>query len=113
MSNITENASTNAKLMSLLADNGTSFRPGQKIIFNLDPSIAYMKPEESYLVFDLLNNSSSKPFKIITNGLRLRFSTPKMIKQMLSIWRVFVLHRISQNLPMLLPQRTTDKIPAF
>tara|TARA_R110001592_G_scaffold43016_2_gene139723 strand:- start:319 stop:2019 length:1701 start_codon:yes stop_codon:yes gene_type:complete len=59
MSNITENASTNAKLMSLLADNGTSFRPGQKIIFNLDPSIAYMKPEESYLVFDLLNNSSS------------------------------------------------------
>ena len=43
----------------MIAENGTEFRPNQKIIFNLDASIGWIKTKESYLVFDILNYSTS------------------------------------------------------
>ncbi len=52
-------SSTNAKLLSIIAENGTTFSPEQKIVFNLDPSIGWLKSKESYLVFDILNNSAT------------------------------------------------------
>ncbi len=59
MSKSNAQSSTNAKLLSVLAENGTEFRPNQKIIFNLDPSIGWLKSKESYLVFDILNYSAT------------------------------------------------------
>lgn len=59
MSKSDAQSSTNAKLLSIIAENGTQFRPNQKIIFNLDPSIGWIKTKESYLVFDILNYSTS------------------------------------------------------
>ena len=59
MSKSNAQSSTNAKLLSVLAENGTEFRPEQKIIFNLDPSIGWLKSKESYLVFDILNYSAT------------------------------------------------------
>ena len=59
MSKSNTQSSTNAKLLSIIAENGTSFRPNQKIIFNIDPSVGWVKTKESYLVFDILNNSAS------------------------------------------------------
>lgn len=59
MSKTDAQSSTNAKLLSVIAENGTEFRPNQKIIFNLDASIGWIKTKESYLVFDILNYSSS------------------------------------------------------
>ena len=58
MSKSNNQSSTNAKLLSIIAENGTSFRPNQKIIFNIDPSVGWVKTKESYLVFDILNNSA-------------------------------------------------------
>tara|TARA_R110000765_G_scaffold281688_2_gene378970 strand:+ start:1339 stop:3045 length:1707 start_codon:yes stop_codon:yes gene_type:complete len=59
MSKSDAQSSTNAKLLSVIAENGTEFRPNQKIIYNLDPSIGWIKTKESYLVFDILNYSTS------------------------------------------------------
>tara|TARA_R110000744_G_scaffold361588_1_gene469376 strand:+ start:2880 stop:4541 length:1662 start_codon:yes stop_codon:yes gene_type:complete len=57
---IVSNAQTNnAKYVSLIPENGTQFNPNQKIVFNLDPSLGWIKGRDSYLVFDVLNNSTT------------------------------------------------------
>tara|TARA_R110002012_G_scaffold11698_4_gene52416 strand:- start:2743 stop:4407 length:1665 start_codon:yes stop_codon:yes gene_type:complete len=56
---IVSNAQTNnAKYVSLIPENGTQFNPNQKVVFNLDPSLGWIKGRDSYLVFDVLNTSS-------------------------------------------------------
>lgn len=47
----------NSKYISIKAENGESFNPGQKIIYNIEPSIGFIK-KDSYLVFDVVNNTS-------------------------------------------------------
>lgn len=50
-------ASANAKYMSIIPENGQEFVAGQKIVFNIDPSLGFIKSKDSYLVFDVLNNT--------------------------------------------------------
>lgn len=50
----------NAKYVSLIAENGTEFNPRQKIVFNLDPSLGWIKARDSYFVIDILNTSSTQ-----------------------------------------------------
>lgn len=53
---IQQNSSTNnAKYISIIPENGTEFKSGQKIVFNLDPSLGWIKGRDSYLVFDIEN----------------------------------------------------------
>ena len=47
----------NSKYLSIVAENGEQFNPGQKIIFNLEENLGFIK-KDSYLVFDVLNNSA-------------------------------------------------------
>ena len=49
-----------SKMISLVPTNGTEFdvNSGQKIIFELQPSLGLVKGRDSYLTFDVLNNSS-------------------------------------------------------
>ena len=50
----------NSKIFSLVPTNGTEFvgKLGQKIIFEVEPSIGLLKARESYLVLNVLNSSS-------------------------------------------------------
>jgi len=50
----------NSKIFSLVPTNGTEFtgRLGQKIIFEVEPSVGLLKARESYLVLNVLNSSS-------------------------------------------------------
>ena len=48
--------SVNTKYISLVPENGEQFNPGQKIIFNIEPNIGFMK-RDSYMIFDLLNTT--------------------------------------------------------
>ena len=50
----------NAKYVSLIAENGTEFNPRQKIVFNLDPSLGWIKARDSYFVIDILNTSTTQ-----------------------------------------------------
>ena len=52
-------ASSNSQYISIVAENGEQFNPRQKIVFNIEPEIGFIK-KDSYLVFDLLNNSADK-----------------------------------------------------
>lgn len=47
----------NSKYISIKPENGETFNAGQKIIYNIEPSIGYIK-RDSYLVFDIANNTS-------------------------------------------------------
>tara|TARA_R100001230_G_C5686768_1_gene196560 strand:- start:1867 stop:3393 length:1527 start_codon:yes stop_codon:yes gene_type:complete len=49
-----------SKFVSLVPTNGTEFtcNLGQKVIFELQPSLGLIKGRDSYLVLDILNNSS-------------------------------------------------------
>ena len=49
----------NAKYVSIIPENGTEFQEGQKIIFNLDPALGYIKARDSYLCFDIQNTSAN------------------------------------------------------
>lgn len=47
----------NSKYISIKPENGESFNPGQKIIYNIEPSIGYIK-KDSYLMFDVVNTTA-------------------------------------------------------
>jgi hypothetical protein len=49
-----------SKMISLVPTNGTEFdvNSGQKVIFELQPSLGLVKGRDSYLAIDVLNNSS-------------------------------------------------------
>ena len=49
-------SSSNTKYLSIIPENGETFNPGQKLIFNLEPNLGYIK-KDSYMIFDVLNNS--------------------------------------------------------
>ena len=61
---VQQNASTNnAKYVSIIPENGTEFKPNQKLTFNIDPSIGWIKGRDSYLVFDI-ENTAATPVKL-------------------------------------------------
>ena len=49
--------SVNTKYISIVPENGEVFNPGQKIIYNIEPNIGFMK-RDSYMIFDVLNNTA-------------------------------------------------------
>ncbi len=49
--------SSQSKYVSIIPENAQTFRAGQKIIYNLEPELGFVKGKDSYLVFDVLNNS--------------------------------------------------------
>ena len=59
-----------SKMISLVPTNGTEFdvNSGQKIIFELQPSLGLVKGRDSYLAIDVLNNSSDKKRFMLNNS---------------------------------------------
>ena len=47
----------NSKYISIKPENGEVFNSGQKIIYNIEPSIGYIK-RDSYLVLDIINKTA-------------------------------------------------------
>tara|TARA_R110000822_G_scaffold298531_2_gene421308 strand:- start:1706 stop:3337 length:1632 start_codon:yes stop_codon:yes gene_type:complete len=67
---IQQNSSTNnAKYISIIPENGTEFKSGQKIIFNLDPSLGWIKARDSYLVFDIENVTAKLKLTLRQGGI--------------------------------------------
>lgn len=60
-----------AKFISLVPTNGNQFDGGQgkKIIFELEPSLGYVKGRDSYLVLKVLNNDTSERQRVMFNNL--------------------------------------------
>ena len=58
-----------SKFISLVPTNGTEFdvNSGQKVIFELQPSLGLVKGRDSYLVLDILNNSSDNKRYMLPN----------------------------------------------
>ncbi len=57
----------NSKYVSIIPDNGTEFNPAQKIIFNIDPSVGFVKSRDSYIVFDILDNATNPIRRTLNN----------------------------------------------
>jgi len=55
--NAVAQAPSESKYLSIIPENAQNYRAGQKIIFNLEPELGFVKAKDSYLVFDVLNNS--------------------------------------------------------
>jgi len=51
-------AMNSSQTISIVPENGEQFNPGQKIIYNIEPEVGYIK-RDSYLVFDVVNNSGN------------------------------------------------------
>ena len=61
-------SSINSKYISIKPENGESFVAGQKIIYNIEPSIGFIK-RDSYLVFDVVNNTADNgKYSLTTAG---------------------------------------------
>ncbi len=52
-------ASSASQWVSIVPTNGEQFNPNQKIIYDIEPELGYIK-KDSYLVFDILNNSENQ-----------------------------------------------------
>jgi len=52
-------ASQSSQFISIVPENGEQFNPSQKIIYNIEPEVGYIK-NDSYIVFDVLNTSADK-----------------------------------------------------
>ena len=50
-------ANVNSQYISIVPENGEQFNPGQKIIYNIEPEIGFIK-KDSYLVLDIANTSA-------------------------------------------------------
>jgi hypothetical protein len=62
---VVQNAQTNnAKYVSIIPENGTTFVAGQKVVFNLDPSLGFIKGRDSYLVFEIVNKAMT-PYRYV------------------------------------------------
>ncbi len=48
-----------SQYLSIVPENGEQFVAGQKIIYNIEPEVGYIK-KDSYLLFDVLNSSAQK-----------------------------------------------------
>ena len=67
---VVQNAQTNnAKFVSIIPENGNEFSPGQKIVFNIDPSIGWVKGRDSYLVFEIENVSKTLMLSLRKGGI--------------------------------------------
>ncbi len=51
-------SSSNSKYISIVPENGEVFNPSQKIIYNIEPSLGFIK-RDTYLIFDVLNTSAN------------------------------------------------------
>ena len=52
-------SSSNTKYISIIPENGEVFNPTQKIIYNIEPNLGFIK-RDTYLVFDVLNTSTNQ-----------------------------------------------------
>lgn len=52
--------SENSRFISLTPTNGTEFTEGKKVIFEVPPSISFIKGQDSYISVDLQNTSDNK-----------------------------------------------------
>ena len=52
-------ASSASQWVSIVPTNGEQFNPNQKIIYDIEPELGYIK-KDSYLIFDILNNSENQ-----------------------------------------------------
>ena len=52
--------SENSRFISLTPTNGTEFTEGKKVIFEVPPSISFIKGQDSYISVDLENTSDNK-----------------------------------------------------
>lgn len=52
-------AMESSQTISIVPENGEQFSPGQKIIYNIEPEIGYLK-RDSYLIFDVVSDSAEK-----------------------------------------------------
>jgi hypothetical protein len=52
-------AQSNSQYISIVAENGEQFNPSQKIIYNIEGEVGFIS-QDSYLIFDVLNNSADK-----------------------------------------------------
>ena len=50
-------SSSNTKYISIVPENGETFNPSQKIIYNIEPNLGYVK-RDTYLAFDVQNTSA-------------------------------------------------------
>ena len=51
-------SSSNTKYISIVPENGEQFNPSQKIIYNIEPNLGYIK-KDTYLIFDVRNTSTN------------------------------------------------------
>ncbi len=49
----------NSQYFSIVPQNGTQFTAGNKVIFEINPNIAYVKGKDCYLAFDIFNSSDN------------------------------------------------------
>lgn len=49
----------NSQYYSIVPQNGTQFTAGNKIIFEINPNIAFVKGKDCYLAFDIFNSSAN------------------------------------------------------
>jgi len=59
--------SQNSQYFSIVPQNGTTFTAGNKIIFEINPNIAFVKGKDSYLAFDIFNSSQNKEIVAFPN----------------------------------------------
>ncbi len=52
-------AMESSQTISIVPENGEQFSPGQKIIYNIEPEVGYLK-RDSYLIFDVVSDSAEK-----------------------------------------------------
>jgi hypothetical protein len=62
-------SSSGSRIVSIAPSNATEFSKGQKIIFDLDASLGYIKGRDTYLVLDVLNDSSDSSLWSFPQGV--------------------------------------------
>ncbi len=61
-------ASSNSQYISIVPENGEQFNPQQKIIYNIEPEIGYIK-KDSFLVLDIQNTSADSSRYTLSKNL--------------------------------------------
>lgn len=57
---MSQSINPNSQYFSIVPQNGTQFTAGNKIIFEVNPNIAFVKGKDCYLAFDVFNSSSNQ-----------------------------------------------------
>ncbi len=60
-------AQASSQYVSIVPENGEAFNPGQKIIYNIEPEIGFIK-RDSFMIFDVVNTSTEFQRMTFTQG---------------------------------------------